>query len=202
MAAFLCMPEPQGEIIIDDVMTSTLNIRALRAAVAVIPQRPFIFNDSLRRNLDPWEQHSDAEKWAVLEKVQLKSIVESRGTSEEALQFVITEGGRNLSVGERQLICLARALLQNAKIILLDEATANIDYLTDRMIQGVIRKEVTHCTVLTIAHRLDTVLEYDRIMVLESGKIVEFDKPDTLLQKKDSFLSELYYSFQAGNKTL
>lgn len=121
---------------------------------------------------------------------------------DEVLQLVITEGGHNLSVGERQLICLARALLQRAKIILLDEATANIDYLTDRMIQNVIRKEMTECTVLTIAHRLDTVLEYDRIMVLEKGEIVEFDQPDVLLQKRDGFLSELYFSFQAGKEKL
>lgn len=202
MAAFLRMPEPQGEVIIDDVMTSTLNIRALRASVAMIPQKPFIFNDTLRRNLDPWEQHSDTDIWAVLERVQLRSMVGSRGTLDEALQLVITEGGHNLSVGERQLICLARALLQNAKIILLDEATANIDYLTDRMIQDVIRKEMSECTVLTIAHRLDTVLEYDRIMVLENGNIVEFDQPEILLQKRDGFLSELYFSFQAGKEKL
>lgn len=202
MAAFLRMPEPQGEVIIDDVRTSTLNIRALRSSVAVIPQKPFIFNDTLRRNLDPWEQHTDDEIWAVLEKVQLRSTVGSRGSLDEVLQLVITEGGHNLSVGERQLICLARALLQKAKIILLDEATANIDYLTDRMIQNVIRKEMTECTVLTIAHRLETVLEYDRIMVLEKGEIVEFDQPDVLLQKRDGFLSELYFSFQAGKEKL
>lgn len=202
MAAFLRMPEPQGEVIIDDVRTSTLNIRALRSSVAVIPQKPFIFNDTLRRNLDPWEQHTDDEIWAVLEKVQLRSTVGSRGSLDDVLQLVITEGGHNLSVGERQLICLARALLQKAKIILLDEATANIDYLTDRMIQNVIRKEMTECTVLTIAHRLETVLEYDRIMVLEKGEIVEFDQPDVLLQKRDGFLSELYFSFQAGKEKL
>ena len=202
MAAFLHMPEPQGEVIIDDVITSTLNIQALRSSVAVIPQRPFLFNDTLRRNLDPWEQHSDDDIWAVLEKVQLRSTFGSRGSLDEVLQLVITEGGHNLSVGERQLICLARALLQNAKIILLDEATANIDYLTDRMIQDVIRKEMAECTVLTIAHRLDTVLEYDRIMVLEKGEIVEFDQPDVLLQKRDGFLSELYISFQSGKEKL
>ena len=202
MAAFLRMPEPQGEVIIDDVRTSTLNIRALRASVVVIPQRPFIFNDTLRRNLDPWEQHSDADICAVLEKVQLKSTVGSRGSLDEVLKLVITEGGHNLSVGERQLICLARALLQNTKIILLDEATASIDYLTDRMIQDVIRKEMSGCTVLTIAHRLDTVLEYDRIMVLDNGEIVEFDQPNVLLQKRDGFLSELYLSFQAGKEKL
>ena len=142
------MPEPQGEVIIDNVITSTLNIRELRASVAVILQRPFIFNDTLRRNLDPWEQHTDADHiWAVLEKVELKSTVVSRGSLDEVLQFVITEGGHNLSVGEKQLICPVRALLKNAKIILLDEATANIDYLTDRMIQDVIRKEMSVCTV-------------------------------------------------------
>ena len=202
MAAFLHMPEPQGEVIIDDVITSTLNIQALRSSVAVIPQRPFLFNDTLRRNLDPWEQHTDDDIWAVLEKVQLRSTFGSRGSLDEVLQLVITEGGHNLSVGERQLICLARALLQNAKIILLDEATANIDYLTDRMIQDVIRKEMAECTVLTIAHRLDTVLKYDRIMVLEKGEIVEFDQPDVLLQKRDGFLSELYISFQSGKEKL
>ena len=93
-------------------------------------------------------------------------------------------------------------MLQNAKIILLDEATANVDYLTDRMIQDVIRKEMAECTVLTIAHRLDTVLEYDRIMVVEKGEIVEFDQPDVLLQKRDGFLSELCFSFQAGKEKL
>ena len=203
MAAFLHMPEPHwGEVIIDDVRTSTLNIRALRSSVAVIPQRPFLFNDTLRRNLDPWEQHTDDDIWAVLEKVQLRSTFGSRGSLDEVLQLVITEGGHNLSVGERQLICLARALLQNAKIILLDKATANIDYLTDRMIQNVIRKEMAECTVLTIAHRLDTVLEYDRIMVLDNGEIVEFDQPDVLLQRRDGFLSELYFSFQGGKEIL
>ena len=202
MAAFIGMPEPQGEVIIDDVITSTLNIRALRASVAVIPKRPFILNDTLKRNLDPWEQHSDADIWAVLEKVQLRSTVGSRGSLDEVLQLDITERGHNLSVGERQLICLARALLQNAKIILLDEATTNIDYLTDRTIKDVIRKEMSECTVLTIAHRLDTVLEYDRIMVLENGKIVEFDQPDVLLQKREGFLSKLYFSFQAGKEKL
>ena len=126
----------------------------------------------------------------------------SRGSLDEVLQLDITERGHNLSVGERQLICLARALLRNAKIILLDEATANIDYLTDRTIKDVIRKEMSECTVLTIAHRLDTVLEYDRIMVLENGKIVEFDQPDVLLQKRDGFLSKLYFSFQAGKEKL
>ena len=203
MAAFLHMPEPHcGEVIIDDVRTGTLNIRALRSSVAVIPQRPFLFNDTLRRNLDPWEQHTDDEIWAVLEKVQLRSTFGSRGSLDEVIQLVITEGGHNLSVGERQLICLARALLHNAKIILLDKATANIDYLTDRMIQNVIRKEMAECTVLTIAHRLDTVLEYDRIMVLDNGEIVEFDQPDVLLQRRDGFLSELYFSFQAGKEKL
>ena len=203
MAAFLHMPEPHcGEVIIDDVRTSTLNIRALRSSVAVIPQRPFLFNDTLRRNLDPCEQHTDDDIWAVLEKVQLRSTFGSRGSLDEVLQLVITEGGHNLSVGEKQLICLARALLQNAKIILLDKATANIDYLTDRMIQNVIRKEMAECTVLTIAHRLDTVLEYDRIMVLDNGEIVEFDQPDVLLQRRDGFLSELYFSFQAGKEKL
>ena len=132
----------------------------------------------------------------------MSSTVGSRGSVAEVLQLVITEGGNNLSVEERQLICLARALLQNAKIILLDEATANVDYLTDRMIQDVIRKEMAECTVLTIAHRLDTVLEYDRIMVLEKGEIVEFDQPDVLLQKRDGFLSELCFSFQAGKEKL
>ena len=101
MAALLRMPEPQGEVIIDDVITSTLNIRALRSSVAVIPQRPFIFNDTQRRNLDPWEEHTDDEVWAVLEKVQLSSTVGSRGSLDEVLQLVITEGRNNLSVGER-----------------------------------------------------------------------------------------------------
>lgn len=202
MAALLCMPEPQGEVIIDGVITSTLNVRALRASLAMIPQRPFVFHDTLRRNLDPWEQHSDTEIRAVLERVQLKPILGSKGSLDELLQLVITEEGNDISVGERQLICLARALLQNNKIILLDEATAKIDYQTDRMIQDVICKEMSQCTALTITHRLDTVLEYDRIMVLDNGKIVEFDKPDVLLQERDGFLSELFFSSQARKENL
>ena len=115
------------------------------------------------------------------------------------LHYKLIESGNNLSVGERQLVCLARVLLQNNKIVILDEATANVDFKTDRLIQEVIRTKFKDVTVLTIAHRLDTIIDYDRVMVLENGRVVEFDQPSALLNKKGSYFADLVKSY---NKTL
>ena len=144
-------------------------------------------------NLDPFGVYRDDELWSVLELVHLKSFVISL---ENKLEFECSESGDNLSLGQRQLICLARALLRKSKILLLDEATASIDHNTDELIQQTIRTQFADCTVLTIAHRLNTIMDSSRIIVLEKGKIVEFDKPEVLLLNKKG----IFYSMasQAG----
>ncbi|TRY73644.1 hypothetical protein TCAL_12488, partial [Tigriopus californicus] len=151
------------------------------------PQDPVLFSGSLRINLDPFGVHSDGEIWDVLELAHLRTFVSSL---EDGLEHPVSEGGENLSVGQRQLICLARALLRKTKVLILDEATAAVDLETDDLIQSTIRKEFKGCTVLTIAHRLNTIMDYDRIMVLDKGRIEEFDEPKALLGNQKS----IFYS--------
>ena len=142
-----------------------------------------IFLESLRLNLDPFNEHTDEKLWSSLENSHLKDFVSSLP---EHLEHVITDGGDNLSAGQRQLICLARALLRKSQILILDEATAACDIETDRLIQATIREKFSHCTIITIAHRLHTVMDYDRIMVLDQGSLIENGKPQELLDRKDS----------------
>merc|ERR1740131_323513 len=125
-------------------------------------------------NLDPLEQYKDEAVWSALEQAHLKTTIAGLPGG---LHFEVTEGGENLSVGQRQLICLARALLRKTKVLVLDEATAAVDLETDDLVQATIRKEFAGCTVLTIAHRLNTILDYDKILVLDQGQLVEFDTP-------------------------
>ncbi len=146
-----------------------------------------LFSGTLRINLDPFEQYSDDQLWKALELAHLKDYA---GSLDSGLQHEVAEGGENMSVGQRQLVCLARALLRKTKILILDEATAAVDLETDDLIQATIRKEFKECTVLTIAHRLNTILDYDRIMVLDKGQIAEFESPDNLLADKNS----IFYS--------
>lgn len=180
----------EGKITIDGIPVEQLNIQAARSAIAVIPQHPFLFNDTLRRSLDPSVKFTDQELWDMLDKVQLKSRVESRPGQ---LYCHVTEHGANFSVGERQLICFARALLFGRKIILMDEATSSVDSKTDELIREIISQEMSGCTVLTIAHRLSTVMDYDRVMVLNGGKLVEMDSPDILLNNEYSYFYKLYH---------
>ncbi|GIY33687.1 multidrug resistance-associated protein 1 [Caerostris darwini] len=172
-----------GTIKIDNIDITKIGLHNLRSKLTIIPQDPILFNGSLRMNLDPNNEYSDEEIWASLEKAYLKTFVSNLN---EALEHDIEEGGSNLSAGQRQLVCLARALLKNSKILVLDEATASVDMDTDQLIQNTIRTAFADRTVITIAHRINTVLDYDKIVILESGNIVEVGKPANLLENENS----------------
>ncbi|EFA03945.1 probable multidrug resistance-associated protein lethal(2)03659 [Tribolium castaneum] len=174
----------EGRLIIDDCDTKELSLPALRSKISIIPQEPILFSGTVRKNLDPFDQYQDDQIWSVLEKVKLKEFVAS---SDLGLHSNLAEGGSNFSVGQKQLICLARALLRDSKILILDEATANVDPHTDELLQKTIRENFENCTVLTIAHRLHTVMDSDKVLVMDDGKAVEFDHPHALLQKKGVF---------------
>ncbi|XP_031636181.1 multidrug resistance-associated protein 4-like, partial [Contarinia nasturtii] len=150
--------------------------------IAIIPQDPVLFSGTLRRNLDPFEEYSDPDIWSALESVELKSVVSD---SYGGLQSPVLPHGANYSVGQRQLLCLARAILRKNRILVLDEATANVDPQTDLLIQQTIRDKFTECTVLTVAHRLHTIIDSDRVLVMDSGRAAEFDDPHTLLQNEN-----------------
>ncbi|XP_060771637.1 ATP-binding cassette sub-family C member 2-like [Neoarius graeffei] len=171
---FRIIEAAEGRIMIDGIDIATLGLHTLRSRLTIIPQDPVLFSGTLRMNLDPFEMFSDEEIWKVLELAHLKDYVKILPAG---LQHEVAEGGENLSVGQRQLLCLARALLRKSKILILDEATAAVDLETDELIQSTINQEFSQCTVLTIAHRIHTILNSTRVMVLNAGKIVEFDSP-------------------------
>ncbi|XP_061083514.1 ATP-binding cassette sub-family C member 2-like [Conger conger] len=173
-----------GQIFIDGVDIATLGLHDLRSKLTIIPQDPVLFSGTLRMNLDPFEKFGDEDVWRVIELAHLKVFV---GGLKDGLNHEVTEGGGNLSVGQRQLLCLARALLRKSRILILDEATAAVDLEMDSLIQTTIRQEFSHCTVLTIAHRIHTILDSSRVMVLDAGKIVEFDCPSVLFKRQGHF---------------
>merc|ERR1712004_178298 len=179
LALFRILESSGGSISIDGVNISQLGLQKLRSRITIIPQDPVLFSGSMRLNLDPFESYSDLEVWRALEHAHLRTFV---AALPDGLQHVVSEGGTNLSVGQRQLICLARALLRKTKVLVLDEATAAVDLETDDLIQSTIRAEFQGCTIITIAHRLNTVLDYDRILVLKEGAIAELDTPRNLLK--------------------
>uniref|UniRef100_A0A6Q2X0G2 ATP-binding cassette, sub-family C (CFTR/MRP), member 2 n=1 Tax=Esox lucius TaxID=8010 RepID=A0A6Q2X0G2_ESOLU len=183
---FRIIEAAEGRILIDGIDIASLGLHDLRSRLTIIPQDPVLFSGTLRMNLDPFETFSDEEIWGVLELSHLKDYV---GGLQEGLNHEVSEGGENLSVGQRQLLCLARALLRKSRILILDEATAAVDLETDDLIQTTIRQEFAHCTVLTIAHRLHSILDSNRVMVLDAGKIVEFDSPSTLFNQQGHFYS-------------
>ncbi|XP_044268134.1 probable multidrug resistance-associated protein lethal(2)03659 [Tribolium madens] len=172
----------EGNIIVDGVDINEISLHCLRSHISIIPQEPILFSGTLRKNLDPFDEYQDEELWNALEEVKLKALVAELPTG---LSSNVSEGGSNFSVGQRQLLCLARAVLRNNVILVLDEATANVDPQTDELIQNTIRRKFKDCTVLTIAHRLHTVMDSDKILVMSGGRAVEFDDPWTLLQKTD-----------------
>lgn len=173
-----------GSIVLDEIDTATIALKHLRSRISIIPQDPVLFSASIRSNLDPFNQFSDDELWKSLEAVELKSTI-------PMLDHMVTESGSNFSIGQRQLICLARAILRKDRVLVLDEATANVDPQTDSLIQRTIRERFVDSTVLTIAHRLRTVMDSDRIMVMDAGQIAEFDVPHLLLQNSEGAFSQM-----------
>ncbi|CAF4007599.1 unnamed protein product, partial [Adineta steineri] len=177
------------QIEIDNIDISTIPLDDLRSRISIIPQDPVLFTGTIRNNLDQFNNYTDQQIWNALDQVQLKTLVND--TMSNGLDSLVSENGCNLSVGQKQLICLARALLKQSKILVIDEATANVDNATDELIQQAIRDKFKECTVLTIAHRLRTVIDSDRILVLSNGEVVEFDTPSSLLANSNSYFTSL-----------
>ncbi|XP_074994477.1 ATP-binding cassette sub-family C member 4 isoform X1 [Calonectris borealis] len=188
IAALFRLAEPEGRIWIDKYLTSELGLHDLRKKISIIPQEPVLFTGTMRKNLDPFNEYTDEELWNALEEVQLKEVVEDLPNK---METQLAESGANFSVGQRQLVCLARAVLKKNRILIIDEATANVDPRTDEFIQKTIREKFAHCTVLTIAHRLNTIIDSDRIMVLDAGRLKEYGEPYILLQEQDGLLYKM-----------
>lgn len=188
LALFRIVEAAGGTVEIDGQDISQIGLEDLRSKLAIIPQDPVVFSGTMRYNLDPTEQYTDAELWRALAKVELKAVVERM---DGGLDGEVLEGGDNFSVGQRQLICLARAVLRQAKVLVMDEATASIDTATDEIIQRMIREEFQSCTVLTIAHRINTIADSDKIIVLERGELKEMGSPQELLATPGSLYKAL-----------
>lgn len=188
IAVLFRLTEPEGSIIIDGIDTKSIGLHELRKKLSIIPQEPILFNGPIRRNLDPFDEYNDEDMWHALSQVKLKEVVNNLPGG---LDAELAEGGSNFSVGERQLICLARAVLRQNRIIILDEATANVDPDTDKSIQKAISENFTNCTRLTIAHRLNTIMDSDRVLVMDAGQVKEFDIPYLLLQNENGFFSTM-----------
>ncbi|XP_068086395.1 ATP-binding cassette sub-family C member 4 [Anabrus simplex] len=192
IAALFRLARLEGAVRIDDVNTLMIGLHDLRKKISIIPQEPVLFSATLRYNLDPFNEYPDHALWMALEEVELRDAV-------DGLDFVVHEGGSNFSVGQRQLVCLARAILRNNKILVLDEATANVDPQTDALIQQTIRRKFKDCTVLTIAHRLNTIMDSNKVLVMDAGEAVEYDHPHILLQNSKGIF---YQMVQQTGKTM
>ncbi|KAJ7598811.1 multidrug resistance-associated ABC transporter [Mycena floridula] len=194
LSFFRFVEATEGCIAVDGIDISTVGLSDLRSKLTIIPQDPTILSGTLRSTLDVFDEYQDAEIFEALRRVHL--LTEADDTEDEANMFnvnafrdldaPVSADGENFSSGEKQLLCMARAILKRSKLLVMDEATASVDYATDELISKTIRHEFSDSTILTIAHRLRTVIDYDRIMLLEQGSIVEFDSPKTLLQNPES----------------
>lgn len=184
LALFRLLEPSGGQVIIDGVNICEIGLHDLRSRLAIIPQDPILFSGTVRTNLDPFSEHTDQKMWDVLASVNMKEAI--RNTN-DGLDAKVDLNGENFSTGQRQLLCLARAMLRSPKIIVMDEATANVDMESDQLIQKSLRNDFKDSTIITIAHRLNTVIDYSRILVLDQGKLVEYASPHELLQKGGIF---------------
>ncbi|XP_047310142.1 ABC transporter C family member 2 [Impatiens glandulifera] len=195
-ALFRIVELESGRILIDDFDVAKFGLTDLRKVLGIIPQAPVLFSGTVRFNLDPFSEHNDADLWEALERAHLKEPIRRNALG---LDAEVSESGENFSVGQRQLLSLARALLRRSKILVLDEATAAVDVRTDALIQKTIREEFKSCTMLIIAHRLNTIIDCDRVLLLDSGRLSEYDTPEELLQNEDSAFSKMVQSTGAAN---
>lgn len=182
----------EGKVYFDGLATDTVNLDALRAHITIIPQAPELLSGTLRQNLDPFEEYDDVTLNDALRSAGLFSLQTDADEDRITLDTQIASGGINLSVGQRQILALARAIVRQSKLLIMDEATSAIDYATDSVIQATLRKELANgVTVLTVAHRLQTIMDADKIMVLDAGSLAEFGKPSELLQNEKGLLRAL-----------
>ncbi|XP_078432524.1 ABC transporter C family member 2-like [Wolffia australiana] len=195
-ALFRIVEAERGRIFVDGCDVSKMGLADLRQVLGIIPQSPVLFSGTIRFNLDPFNEHNAADLWEALERAHLKDAVRRNPLG---LDAEVSEGGENFSVGQRQLLSLARALLRRSKILVLDEATAAVDVATDALIQKTIREEFRSCTMLIIAHRLNTIIDCDRVLVLSAGQVVEFDSPEPLLSNEESAFSKMVQSTGPAN---
>lgn len=198
---FRLVEPTEGKIIIDGLDISTIGLHDLRAHFGIIPQDPTLFRGSVRYNLDPLSEHTDLQIWEVLEKCQLQEAIRQK---DEGLNAKVAQDGSNWSVGQRQLFCLGRALLKRSRILVLDEATASIDNATDAILQKTIRTEFSDCTVITVAHRIPTVMDCTKVLAIRDGKLAEYDVPLNLMNKEGSLFGQLvkeYWSRSTNNGT-
>ncbi|KAG9508844.1 Multidrug resistance-associated protein 1, partial [Fragariocoptes setiger] len=198
LALFRILEPVTGRIVIDNVDTKAIGLHDLRSKLTIIPQDPVLFSGTLRFNLDPLQLYTDEAIWRALDQAHLRTHINALS---KGLDTKVAEYGENFSVGQRQLICLARALLRKTKILVLDEATAAVDLETDSLVLKTIRKEFQDCTVITIAHRLHTILESDRVLVLDKGCIREFDSPAVLLANSESLIHQFLCQNTMGETT-
>jgi ATP-binding cassette, subfamily C (CFTR/MRP), member 1 len=185
---FRLLEPTSGSITIDGIDISTIGLNDLRSKIAIVPQEPALFSGTLRFNLDPYNRYTDEEIWLALERTSMKEVAMDLP---DRLDGEVQECGQNFSIGQRQLLCLTRALLLRSSIIVMDEATANIDLETDEQIQISLRENFKRNTLITIAHRINTIIDYDRVIVMDSGRIAEFDTPRALLADEDSIFYSL-----------
>eukprot|EP00899_Mesostigma_viride_P010623 jgi/Mesvir1/19562/Mv07034-RA.1 len=198
LALFRLMEPIGGRVVIDGVDTSKIGLHDLRRKIAAIPQDPILFGDSMRFNLDPFQEYTEEETWRALEAAQLKDKAQSL---EGGLYCTMAEFGDNFSVGERQLLCMARAILHKCRILIMDEATANADFETDFLIQKMLKEVFVGTTVLVIAHRMDTIIDSDTVLVLDKGLVAEYGEPKILLENPNGVLASMVNKTSAASQS-
>ncbi|KAI6707125.1 hypothetical protein NL676_010087 [Syzygium grande] len=191
-ALFRLVEPTDGKIFVDGLDITTIGLHDLRSHFGVIPQDPTLFGGTVRYNLDPLCKHTDEEIWEVLGKCQLREAIQDK---EKGLESPVIQDGSNWSMGQRQLFCLGRALLRRSQILVLDEATASIDNATDSILQRTIQTEFADCTVITVAHRIPTVMDCTMVLAISDGRLVEYDEPMKLVGKEDSLFGQLYKEY-------